>query len=106
MVTGRWPHRAAGCSTAGRRPAWRSKEPPGVPVVADAQPPAPGQPRDRAFRFPAVAAQPLRGLDPTAGDADLDAPPRQAVTAAAMVVGLVSVALVGPAAPLARWGPD
>jgi hypothetical protein len=50
------------------------EEPPRVPVVADPQPPTAGQPGDRALRLPPMAAQPLRGLDPTAGDADLDAP--------------------------------
>jgi hypothetical protein len=70
------------------------EEPLGVPVVADAQPPTPSQPGDRALRLP-VAAQPLRRLDPAAGDADLDPPPRQVAAAAAMIVGLVGVDLGG-----------
>jgi hypothetical protein len=98
-VRGDRQRRAAGCSTAARRPAWQGKEPPGVPVIADAQPPAAGQPGDRALCLPPVAAQPVRRLHPTAGDPHLDSPPCQVAAAAAIVVGLVSVALVGPAAP-------
>jgi hypothetical protein len=84
-------YRAAGCSPAAHRPASRTQEPPGVPVIADAQPPTSRQPGDRPFRLPAVAAQPLGGLDPTAGDADLDPTARQVGAAAAMVVGLMSM---------------
>src|SRR6266545_5487094 len=71
----------------------------GVAVVADAEPPVSGQPGDRPFGLPAVAAQPLGRLDPAAGDADLDPAPGQAAAAAAVVVGLVGVDLAGPAAP-------
>src|SRR6266511_6291080 len=46
-------------------------------LVADAQPPAAKQPRDRSLCFPAVAAQPVGRLDALAGDADLDAPAGQ-----------------------------
>lgn len=51
-----------------------------------------------------MAAQPLRRLDPTAGDADLDPAPGQVGTAAAMVVGLVGVDLGRAAAPAAGRG--
>ncbi len=60
------------------------EEPLSVPVGADAQPPAPGQPGDRALRLPPVAAQPLRGLHPTPGDADLDPSPGEVAAAAAV----------------------
>jgi hypothetical protein len=77
------------------------EEPPGVPVIADPQPPTPSQPGDRAFGLPAVATQPLRRLDPTAGDADLDPPLGKVAAAAALIVGLVGVNLLGAAAPTA-----
>ena len=38
----------------------KAKNPLGIPVAADAQPAAAGQPGDRAFHLPAVAAQPGR----------------------------------------------
>jgi hypothetical protein len=79
------------------------KEPLGVPVIAHPQPPTPRQPGDRALRLPAMAAQPLRRVDPTAGDADLDPSSRQVAPAAAMIVGLVRVDLLRAAAPLACW---
>jgi hypothetical protein len=77
----------------------KRKEPLRVPVVAHPQPPAPRQPRDRALRLPPVTPQPARRLDATAGDAHLDPPAGQVGAAAAMIVGLVGVALVRAATP-------
>jgi hypothetical protein len=85
--------------------ASEGEEPLGVPVVADPQPPTPRQPGDRAFCLPPMAAKPLRRLDPTAGDADLDPPPGEVAAAAVMIVGLVGVDLLGAAAPAAGRGP-
>src|SRR6266536_2779317 len=88
---------------AGQQP--ERVEPLRAAVVADAQPPAAKQPRDRALCLPTVAAQPLRRLHAAAGDADLDAPAGQVAAAGAGVVGLVGVALVGPpATPTCRGG--
>ena len=77
------------------------EEPLGVPVVADAQPPTPGQPGDRPLRLPPVAAQPIRRLHPAPGDADLDPPARQVAAAAAVVV----VGSGRSAVPCSRSGP-
>jgi hypothetical protein len=52
-----------------------------------------------------VATQPLRRLDPTAGDADLDPPLGKVAAAAALIVGLVGVNLLGAAVPTADRGP-
>ena len=68
-------------------------------LVADPQPAAAQQPGDGAFDRPAVTAKSFGGVDAAAGDTDLDAPPLQVGPAAAVVVGLVGVDLVGSAAP-------
>jgi hypothetical protein len=62
------------------------EEPLAVPVVADAEPPTPCQLGDRAFCLPPVAAQPLRRVDPTAGDPHLDPVAGEVATAAALVI--------------------
>jgi hypothetical protein len=91
--------RPSGCSPAAPRPAWRRRRTARILVVADAQPAAAGQPGDRAFHLPAVAAEPGRWLHGTAGDPHPDPLPREVAAAAAVVVGLVGVDLVGSIAP-------
>ncbi len=94
---------AAGCSTAGRRPAWRTRRTARSPGRSGSAA-AGSRPARRSSAPPSSGGGPAAArLDPTSGDAHLDAPPRQVGAAAAMIVGLVRVALVGPAAPLARW---
>jgi hypothetical protein len=91
--------RPSGCSPAAPRPAWRRRRTARILVVADAQPAAAGQPGDRAFHLPAVAAEPGRWFHGTAGDPHPDPLPREVAAAAAVVVGLVGVDLVGSIAP-------
>jgi hypothetical protein len=44
-----------------------------APLIAHLQPPEAAQPRQRALHHPAIAPQPLAGLDPLAGDTRRDA---------------------------------
>jgi hypothetical protein len=105
-VRAAWQCRAAGCSSAARRPAWRRRRTARSPgrsgSAAAGSPPA-----TRSCAPPSSGGDPA-GLmtPPTAGDPHLDPPPRQVVAAAAVVVGLVRVALVGPAAPPTAGGAD
>lgn len=81
---------------------------PGLPgrrssVVADPQPAVHLRiPGERALDDPAVAAQPLAGLDGFTCDADLDPAPGECTAARPVVIGLVTMQLLGP---LARPSP-
>jgi hypothetical protein len=65
-----------------------------APLVADREPPEVIEPRHRPLDHPAMPPQPRLVLDPLAGDADADTPPRQEAAAAAHVVALVGVHLL------------
>lgn len=70
----------------------------GASFITDGEATEAGKPRQGAFHDPAVSSQALAALDAPAGDARYD-PARPAFAAAApMVVGLVRVQLVRPAA--------
>src|SRR5947207_10967874 len=60
-------------------------------LVAHRQPPEASQPGEGALHHPAVAAEPLAGVDAFAGDAAGDPAPSQVAAAARDVVGLVGV---------------
>src|SRR6266498_1269295 len=60
-------------------------------LVADLEAAATQQPGHRALDLPALAAQPLRRLDPAAGDPGGDAAAAQRPSAARVVVALVGV---------------
>jgi hypothetical protein len=103
MVIGRWLRRAAGCSTAGRRPAAqrrRTARSPGRSGCAAA-----GTRPARRSCVPASSGggPAVRRLDPTAGDPHLHPAAGEIAAAVAMIVGLVGVALVGAAAPPRAW---
>ena len=72
----------------------------GPPFIADRQPPGATQPGQGPLDHPAVAAQARAGLDPLAGDADLNPPPMQEAATAWHVVGLVGMELGGACSPL------
>ena len=74
----------------------------GPSLVADGETTELGEPRQRALDDPPVTSQSLAALDPAPGDAGLDAAAGRRPTAAAVVVGLVSVQLRGT---LARRAP-
>ena len=61
------------------------------------------QPGMRALDHPAVAPEPVIALDALAGDAILDASVLEVGTASRIVVALVRMQLVGPAARPARF---
>jgi hypothetical protein len=63
----------------------------GPPLVADRQPPKAGQPGQRAFDDPAIAAQFLAAFDAFARDPHLDVPLGQRLSTARDVIGLVRV---------------
>ena len=65
----------------------------GAALVADGEPAAAQQPGQGPFHLPAVAAQPLAGLDPTTGDPRADASAAQRPSASGEVIALVSVQL-------------
>lgn len=67
----------------------------GSPLVADGEATELGEPSQGPLGDPPVTSQPLAALDPAPGDAGLDAAAGQRLTAAAMVVGLISVQLRG-----------
>ena len=63
----------------------------GPSLVADCQPPKSGQPGQRPFDHPAVAAQLFAAFDTFARNAHLDVPLRQRLSTARDVIGLVRV---------------
>jgi hypothetical protein len=71
-------------------------------LVTDPQPPIAVQPRQRSLHSPAMAAQPLAALDAAPGDPGNDPSFSQRLTAERMVVALVGVQLLRPAARPAR----
>jgi hypothetical protein len=77
----------------------KRKEAAGVPIPADLQPSEAAQPGQRPLHPPAVAAQPLRRLDPAARDPGIDPTPSQIGAAVPGVIPLVRVDCAGPAAP-------
>jgi hypothetical protein len=79
-----------------QRPGAGPKQDVGAPLVADLQPPAAHQPRQRPPDHVAVTAELIARLDAAAGDARGDAAAAQRPAAAGAVVGLVQVELVGP----------
>jgi hypothetical protein len=62
-------------------------------LVADREAPVGQQPGQGAFDLPALSAQPLAGLQPTAGDPRDDAPAAQRPPAGREVVSLVAMQL-------------
>jgi hypothetical protein len=78
------------------------EEPLRVPVPPHCQAPIAAQPRQRPFDLPAVAAEPLRRLDPTPSDPRGDPTTPQPGTVAGAVVGLVRSQLAGSMTPPAR----
>ena len=65
----------------------------GAALVADRQAPIGQQPGQGALHLPALAAQPLAGLHPTAGDPRRDVPAAQHPPAARGVIALVAMEL-------------
>jgi hypothetical protein len=61
------------------------------PLIPDGQPPVAVQPRQGPFDDPAVPTQLLAGVDPLAGNPDLDPAPGQRCPAARQVICLVGV---------------
>ena len=78
----------------------------GFAFVAAVQASASGEPGHGAFDGPTVAAEPLRSLDASAGDAVPDASAGQPSSEVAVVIALVGVELVGPAPPGSPAGSD
>ena len=80
----------------------------GAPLVADREAAEAVEPGQRALDHPAVPAQPLAGVDAPSGDAGRDGAGAALPAAAAVIVGLVGVELVGalarPASPVAHAG--
>jgi hypothetical protein len=74
--------------------------------VADGQAPVAGQPGDRPFDDPPVAAEFVAGFDAFAGDARGDPAPAEPVAQRGNVVGLVRVQLDRFPAPGSAAGPD
>ena len=70
----------------------------GFAFVAAVQASTSGEPGHGAFDGPTVAAEPLRSLDASAGDAVLDASAGQPPSQVAAVIALVGVELGGPSA--------
>jgi hypothetical protein len=70
----------------------------GAALVADRQAPVGQQPGQGSLDLPAVAAQPLAGLDPTPGDPRADPSPPQQLPAARVVVALITMELGRPPA--------
>jgi hypothetical protein len=62
-------------------------------LVADGEPPEPGEPRQRALDHPPVPAQALGAVDPAPGDARDDGPLAAGAAAVAVVVALAGVRL-------------
>jgi hypothetical protein len=71
-----------------------------VAFVADRHRAVAVESRQRALDLPAVAARPLHGLDPLAGDPDLDPSTGERPAAAGDIVRLVGVKFVRAPAPL------
>jgi hypothetical protein len=65
-------------------------------LVADGEPAEAGEPSQRAFDHPAVKAQPLRALDPAAGDAGHDTSAPRDPAAAIVIVPFIGVQLARP----------
>jgi hypothetical protein len=65
---------------------------------ADGQPAESVQPGQGALDDPPMPAQPFAGLDPSPGDAALDAPLSEVSVAKAMIVSLIGVEFLGSAA--------
>src|SRR6185437_15353951 len=63
----------------------------GVALVAQGQPPVPGEPGDGALDDPAVPAQFLAGFDSFTGDAGGDAPVAEPSAQVSLVIGLVRI---------------
>ena len=78
----------------------------GVALVAQGQPPVPGEPGDGALDDPAVPAQFLAGFDSFTGDAGGDAPVAEPSAQVSLVIGLVRMELGRPAAARAAARAD
>jgi hypothetical protein len=78
----------------------------GFAFVAEGQPAVPGQPGDRAFDSPAVAAQPGGRFDAAAGDARDDAPVAEELAQVGVVVALSAGSLPGRRRCGPMAGPD
>ena len=73
----------------------------GPPLVADGQPPVLAEPGQGALHHPAMATQPLAGVDAFAGDAHPDVALGKRAATARDVVGLVGMQLGRPLAAVA-----
>jgi hypothetical protein len=74
----------------------------GPPLVAHRKPAVTGQPRQRTFHHPPVSAKPLASVLAPPGDARLDAPLAECLSATGEVVSFVGVQLRG-ALPRPAW---
>lgn len=70
----------------------------GPAFIADPQPAIATEPGEGSLHHPAMAAQGLRGLDPSPGDSRGDAPAAAGLAAMPRLVRFIGMALPGPAA--------
>lgn len=74
--------------------------------VSDGEPSEAVDPCEASFDDPSMAAEFLRGVLASAGDARLDIPARAGIAAASVIVGFVGVQLAWPAARAGAFGGD